>query len=96
MSDWMTRALCDADDTAMFFSDDPVRRSSAKALCASCPVIGECRQYALDRPQLKGMWGGLTDSERNAVRASTPNRAPRWRDGSTGPRHAGPRAAGVL
>lgn len=96
MSAWITDAICKRHDPELFTSDNPSKRAAAKAICATCPVIGACRQYALDRPKLQGIWGGLGDTERSAIRASQPNQAARWMDGSTGPRHAGPRAAGVL
>lgn len=35
----------------------------AKAVCATCPVLEECLQYATEH-QLTGIWGGMTDRER--------------------------------
>jgi hypothetical protein len=40
----------------------------ARSVCASCPVIEQCRNYALGVPGLKGVWAGLSESERAALR----------------------------
>jgi len=96
MDNWQLQAACTADQTSMFFSDDPAKRAAAKATCAACPVLAPCRQFALDRPKLQGVFGGLTASERQAMRAAGSSKRTRWTDGSTGARDAGPRAAGVL
>jgi WhiB family redox-sensing transcriptional regulator len=36
----------------------------AKAVCAGCPVRRQCLQYALATRQMHGVWGGLTEDER--------------------------------
>ncbi len=36
----------------------------AKAVCQVCPVVVECRAYALQIREPYGIWGGLTESER--------------------------------
>jgi WhiB family redox-sensing transcriptional regulator len=36
----------------------------AKAVCLSCPVLDECRQFADDNDERTGIWGGLTETER--------------------------------
>ncbi len=56
----------------VFFSDDdvanvPKEYSTAKRLCADCPVIMECRSYAVKWPQM-GVWGGTTESSRSRLR----------------------------
>ena len=40
----------------------------AKAVCSGCPVRVECLAYALAEPQLQGVWGGTSDTERRALR----------------------------
>ncbi|MGW5780411.1 WhiB family transcriptional regulator [Streptomyces sp. NPDC003863] len=46
------------------------RREEAKALCGTCPVLRECRAWALDNPGLasRGIWGGLTPHQRRTYR----------------------------
>jgi WhiB family redox-sensing transcriptional regulator len=44
--------------------------SSAKALCAQCPVKSECLDFALKTMDLGnyGVWGGTTPGQREAIR----------------------------
>jgi WhiB family redox-sensing transcriptional regulator len=48
----------DAEAAELFFSERPAQLEQAKALCATCPLIAECRQGALDRAEPWGVWGG--------------------------------------
>lgn len=65
---WRSRALCDGDDTERWF---PVGGGDAdpyvKAVCAACPVRGECLDFAIATRQC-GVWGGMTEAERYAER----------------------------
>jgi len=61
-------------DTADFFHPDAERGSSkrrrdakAKAICADCPVIAQCRAHALQVHEPYGVWGGLTEDERSRL-----------------------------
>ena len=72
--EWQYDAACRARDPEEFFSPDaergPRRRNreaAAKALCATCPVIQECREHALAVREPYGVWGGLTINEREAI-----------------------------
>jgi WhiB family redox-sensing transcriptional regulator len=40
-----------------------VREAKARAICAECPVVAECRDYARHNREL-GFWGGENDEER--------------------------------
>lgn len=40
----------------------------AREVCESCPVMDECRDYALATRQEAGVWGGLTEEERRSRR----------------------------
>ncbi|MER7578272.1 WhiB family transcriptional regulator [Streptomyces sp. NPDC126514] len=42
---------------------DPDRYDSAVALCQSCAIASDCRQWARDHGEF-GVWGGETDAER--------------------------------
>lgn len=60
----------------MFFHPDgergPRRRNrdnAAKAVCATCPVIQQCREHALAVQEPFGIWGGLTEEERTTILA---------------------------
>jgi WhiB family redox-sensing transcriptional regulator len=62
---WGDRALCAETDPYLFF---PHGQGSspwpAKRICARCEVRAECLAYALEHPELEGVWGGLTERER--------------------------------
>lgn len=49
------------------------REQQAKAVCARCPVIDACGAHALSVKEAYGVWGGLTEHERQAML----NRRPR-------------------
>ena len=47
----------------------PARRerdAAAKATCAACPVLEQCRRHALSVREPYGVWGGMTEDERLA------------------------------
>lgn len=69
---WRTLAACtQVSDTSIFFPvqgemprDELIRRTTAaKTVCGQCPVRLACREAGADEPY--GIWGGLTESERN-------------------------------
>lgn len=68
-------ALCAQTDPELFFPDSGEWTASrrAKTVCAVCPLLTECRSWALSHPELTptGVWGGLTETERRRVRAET-------------------------
>jgi WhiB family redox-sensing transcriptional regulator len=72
---WRLRAACRQVDSAVFFSPDgergparDAREARAKAICGRCPVIGECATYALVADERHGVWGGLSERDRAALR----------------------------
>jgi len=61
------RQLCKKEDPELFFPETYSLLSQvnvAKAICNKCPLIAECRDYALANPDLDGIWGGTTPRER--------------------------------
>lgn len=42
---------------------------SAKRVCDACPVRQECCEYALAHGDEQGVWGGLSEDERDEMRA---------------------------
>ena len=67
-TDWMRDGLCAQTDPEEFFPGKGSDTRPAKAVCAGCPVLDECRTYALGRPGLSGIWGGTSERERKALR----------------------------
>jgi WhiB family transcriptional regulator, redox-sensing transcriptional regulator len=73
MDDWRLHAACRDEDPDLFFpigSTGPalVQTKEAKAVCGTCPVREQCLDWALDKGQDSGVWGGLDDSERRVLR----------------------------
>ena len=70
--EWSKQAACLSAEPELFF---PVGTSggalddvtAAKAVCARCTVIEDCRGYALRTRQPFGVWGGLDEDERRAI-----------------------------
>lgn len=75
---WMADGACRFEDPSSFFPDGstggwaPVIQY-AKDICATCPVIATCREWALDTRQPYGIWGGLTEQERRRVQRRLEN-----------------------
>ncbi|MBU8827758.1 WhiB family transcriptional regulator [Mycolicibacterium goodii] len=72
--EWQLGGLCRGDDTGVFFSADGERGAArayremrAKKMCSRCPVIAECRAYALSVGEPYGVWGGLSASDREKL-----------------------------
>lgn len=68
--DWRHRSACRGHDPELWWADDPnhVRSQLALNICAACPVRAACRDHALDGRETEGIWGGLTASQRRALR----------------------------
>ncbi len=68
---WADRGACRGVDTAVFFAvvsgGHAYRR--ARLICASCPVLSDCRAYALRAQPEFGLWGGLAPWERTSEEA---------------------------
>jgi WhiB family redox-sensing transcriptional regulator len=72
VADWRAQAACSGYPNSLFFpSSDGVDEGSierAKAICAVCPVIDDCLEYALETNQRSGIWGGTSERERKSLR----------------------------
>lgn len=70
-------ALCAETDPDLFFPEQGSHSAVAKTICAVCPAVQECAEWALSQPEnLYGIWGGLSASERKVLRAGR-QKAPR-------------------
>lgn len=65
--EWMDKALCRETDPELFNPDRGGSTRAAKRVCAACEVRQPCLSYALERG-LEGIWGGLSERERRALR----------------------------
>ncbi len=77
---WQNHGACKGK-TAVFFPDvtgQPANNlvRQAKAICADCPVLAQCRSYAVTEGGANepGVWGGMTRDERRIARR-------RWKTG---------------
>lgn len=65
---WMARALCAETDPEEFFPEKGGSTRAAKTVCGRCIVRAECLIYALDNGERYGIWGGLSERDRRALR----------------------------
>ena len=72
--EWQLLGSCRQQDVELFFHPYGEREPSrsrreraALAICATCPVLAACRAYSLEAREPYGVWGGLTETERQAL-----------------------------
>jgi WhiB family transcriptional regulator, redox-sensing transcriptional regulator len=64
-SSWRKDAACIGADPDLFYPEGDKRKiAQARAICAQCPVIEECREFALKLRDPFGIFGGTTPVER--------------------------------
>lgn len=70
---WQREGVCRGVDPDVFFVE-AVRglmrdhlEGQAKAICATCPVLVTCREYAIHTQEPYGIWGGLTRQQRRTA-----------------------------
>lgn len=69
--EWIKNAACHDARSELFFTDTKHTRIVEyvkQRYCRHCPVLLECRQYALDTDS-DGIFGGMTKEERNRSRS---------------------------
>ncbi|QSE86978.1 WhiB family transcriptional regulator (plasmid) [Rhodococcus koreensis] len=69
--DWRILGSCRNASSSLFFSpegergrDRARREAHAKRVCQDCPVLTECREYALAVAEPYGTWGGMSENDR--------------------------------
>lgn len=72
--EWQLQGACRGIDSSVFFHPDGERGRArlqrerrAKEMCRSCPVIVQCRTHALRVGEPYGVWGGLSETERDLL-----------------------------
>lgn len=71
----MPDALCKGEDPELWFSVDGIglgpanakRALLAVAICEECPHVTECGNYAVENHVEYGVWGGLTEADRETI-----------------------------
>jgi WhiB family transcriptional regulator, redox-sensing transcriptional regulator len=71
--EWVHRARCKDEDPELFFpvgttGPAAAQIEAAKAVCMQCEVRPECLEWALATGQDAGVWGGMSEEERRALR----------------------------
>jgi WhiB family transcriptional regulator, redox-sensing transcriptional regulator len=79
---WRESAACRGTDSRLWFpASDGQRWSSrkvrtltkvAKKICGVCPVQRECLEWAVDTDERFGIYGGLTEREREQLTGRRP------------------------
>ena len=75
--DWQLVSACREADPDLFFHPEgergpsrSSREAAAKQVCAACPVLRQCRAHALAVREPYGVWGGLSEDDREAIYAT--------------------------
>jgi len=73
---WQDDAACHATGNEVFFNPLAARGHSrrrretmAQSICAGCPVRRACADYAIRAREPYGVWGGLTEGQRQVIYA---------------------------
>jgi WhiB family redox-sensing transcriptional regulator len=71
--EWVHRARCKDEDPELFFpigttGAAAAQIDAAKTICMECPVRVECLEWSLATGQDAGVWGGMSEEERRALR----------------------------
>lgn len=73
VTDWRHLAECRQEDPELFFPIGNtgaalVQIEEAKAVCRRCSVSTTCLEWALQSGQDDGVWGGMSEDERRALK----------------------------
>ncbi|NKS56215.1 WhiB family transcriptional regulator [Rhodococcus hoagii] len=63
----MAEGVCSQTDPDAFYPDKGESSTPAQKICTGCPVRTECLEYALERDERYGVWGGLTPRGRKSL-----------------------------
>ena len=73
IQNWQHRAACRDEDPELFFpvgTSGPavLKVEEAKAVCRRCEVVDTCLKWAIESGQDAGVWGGMSEDERRALK----------------------------
>ncbi len=77
---WRELAACRGTDLEVFFPGRGESAGPARQVCARCPVRQPCLDYAVSNRIVHGIWGGLAERERRALRSRWVRASRRDRD----------------
>lgn len=72
-TDWRHAAVCRDEDPEIWFpigNSGPalLQIAEAKTFCRRCPSATPCLNWALESGQDAGVWGGMSEDERRALK----------------------------
>jgi WhiB family redox-sensing transcriptional regulator len=67
-STWQDQALCAQTGADFFFPGPGSSVREAKRICSLCEMRAACLEYALENDERFGIWGGLSEQERRALK----------------------------
>lgn len=77
--DWQLEGACRTVSPEVFFHPEGERGSArrsrdmeAKRVCLACPVLRQCRGHALAVREPYGVWGAMSEEEREAHYTGVP------------------------
>jgi len=79
----LSKALCKEKglDTSLFFEDFELMTAKEKrdiiAVCESCPVVKQCREYGMSQRDGYGVWGGVFFKRGKIVRSYYSSKKPK-------------------
>lgn len=65
---WAAFAVCRDRDPDAFFPVTPEGEREAIRVCHGCPVRMDCLEFAIESRVRFGIWGGMTEKQRQALR----------------------------
>ncbi|WP_030560772.1 WhiB family transcriptional regulator [Streptomyces aureocirculatus] len=65
---WREQALCAQTGPDFFFPEPGSSVREAKRICRLCAMRPACLAYAIDNDERFGVWGGLSEKERQSLR----------------------------
>jgi len=73
MMTWRNRAACLDEHPELFFPIGNtglalVQIEEAKGVCGRCEVVETCLEWAMESGQDAGVWGGVSEDERRALK----------------------------
>ena len=76
MKNWREGAACTDESPELFFPIGDaypalLQIAHAKAVCRRCEVVDSCLKWAIEFGQDAGVFGGLSDDERRALKRRT-------------------------
>lgn len=62
---WQAAGLCRQVDPELFWPEQRGSADPARRVCSACPVRVECLTYAVVNDERQGVWGGMSETERD-------------------------------